>query len=166
MPSAAPATRGILRRSSYGSTDRDHNEVDSIDLDTISVGIGDLSLASPVATRIEVQNGSDSPPPMGSGIPRKVSYEDTRQCATDEEKAPKPSTQLPYRARKAPQRHAPPRSISFSKEMEETIIIPIIPRSRSGDFFYDDEEIAAFRHEKFMEDAGLDPLTYEPLPMW
>lgn len=58
------------------------------------------------------------------------------------------------------QRPSMKRGISFSNVIDEREI-PILPRSKSNDFFYDDEEIATFRHEKFMEDCGLDPNDFE-----
>ena len=71
----------------------------------------------------------------------------------------------PSRPTKGPRKAPPGRSISFSDDVEERQV-PIIPRSKSNDFFYDEDEIARFRHEKFMEDAGLDPVTYEPISLW
>jgi hypothetical protein len=41
-----------------------------------------------------------------------------------------------------------------------------VTRSNSGELFYDDEEIAAFRYEKHMEDCGLDPVTGQPVDDW
>jgi hypothetical protein len=43
--------------------------------------------------------------------------------------------------------------------------IPFLPSIEYNELFYDEEEIAHFRHEKFMEEAGLDPETYEPITM-
>jgi hypothetical protein len=59
-----------------------------------------------------------------------------------------------------PQRPSIRRGISFSNVVDEREI-PTVCRSKSNDFFYDDDEIANFRHEKFMEDCGLDPKDFE-----
>jgi hypothetical protein len=48
------------------------------------------------------------------------------------------------------------RSISFSAQVDEQPV-ERLPRSRSNEFFYDDDEIARFRHGAFIESAGLDP---------
>jgi hypothetical protein len=42
-------------------------------------------------------------------------------------------------------------------------VIPIIPPSKCDEYFYGEDEIAAFRYEKFMEDCGLDPETGEEI---
>ena len=68
--------------------------------------------------------------------------------------------------RPAPTRRTPTRgdglgkSISFSDKVKVKEV-PTIERSRSGDFFYDDEEIAEFRYEAHMEACGLDPSDFE-----
>jgi hypothetical protein len=51
-------------------------------------------------------------------------------------------------------------SISFSNKVHVKEV-PTIERSRSGDFFYDDEEIAEFRYEAHMEACGLDPADFD-----
>lgn len=39
--------------------------------------------------------------------------------------------------------------------------VPTIERSKSGDFFYDDDEIAEFRYQAHMEACGLDPADFD-----
>lgn len=52
------------------------------------------------------------------------------------------------------------RGISFSNVVDEREI-PTLAPSDANDFFYDDDEIANFRHEKFMEECGLDPKDFD-----
>jgi hypothetical protein len=55
---------------------------------------------------------------------------------------------------------APSRSISFSDKVDSKEV-PKLLRSQSADFFWDDEELANFRNEAFMESCGLDPADFE-----
>ena len=56
------------------------------------------------------------------------------------------------------------RGISFSDEpVQIKEVTRYVTRSSSGEFFYDDDEIAPMRYEKHMEDCGLDPVTGEPV---
>ena len=54
------------------------------------------------------------------------------------------------------------RNISFS-EKNQVCEVPTLDRSRSAEFFYDDDEIAKFRNDAFLESCGLDPADFEHL---
>jgi hypothetical protein len=51
-------------------------------------------------------------------------------------------------------------NISFSNKVHVKEV-PTIERSKSGDFFYDDDEIAEFRYQAHMEACGLDPADFD-----
>jgi hypothetical protein len=67
------------------------------------------------------------------------------------------TTQQALRRRRS---DGPSRSISFSDKVDSKEV-PKLPRSQSADFFWDDEELASFRNEAFMESCGLDPADFE-----
>jgi hypothetical protein len=151
MPSAAPSTRGILRRSSYqstASTDTD-NACSSLDLESVVTEMDEVSLTSP--------GSSDDTNSTGQGDAASSPMKPPRRNVGKAERLSRPA--------RGPSGVPPGRSISFCEEVQERQV-PIIPPSKSNDFFYDEDEIAQFRHEKFMEDAGLDPETYEPISLW
>ena len=47
-------------------------------------------------------------------------------------------------------------SITFKEEVDGRLFEPL-PEDRATDLFYNDEDIASFRHEAFLEQCGLDP---------
>jgi hypothetical protein len=59
---------------------------------------------------------------------------------------------------KPPQRGVQ-RNISFCDKVEKKVV-ERIPRDSFHDVFYDDDEIAEFRHQAFMEECGLDPAEF------
>ncbi|KAL3904860.1 MAG: hypothetical protein SGARI_004728, partial [Bacillariaceae sp.] len=155
MPCAAPSTRGILRRSSYQSSISSSNHDGSL-----ASELGDLSLAEGEVMwyRTSTSRNSSSD---NSSVSSSLSSSPMKPQRRNVGKVQHQRQRCPAKKRT---REAPERSISFSEEVEERPV-PRMSSSCSAKFFYDEDEIAQFRHEKFMEDAGLDPVTYEPLPL-
>ncbi len=153
MPLPSPATRGILRRSSYKSSldeNSDHERCDEGSDSPVPLSPTSApSDTSPTTKAYRVQHGH-----ISTSHPVKPQRRNVGKVERPTRDSTKVST-----------RENPGRSISFSDKVDEREI-PIIPPGKSSDFFYDEEEIAHFRHEKFMEEAGLDPDTYEPIPLW
>lgn len=52
-------------------------------------------------------------------------------------------------------------SLSFSPQPNAVFLVPKLPTEVLDDCFYDDDQIAKFRYDAFLEDCGLDPTEYE-----
>lgn len=52
-------------------------------------------------------------------------------------------------------------SAHFSLDMVEVVMVPKLDLDSFSTLFYDDEEIAQFRHEAFCEECGLDPTKFQ-----
>ena len=129
-----PASRGILRCSSYSP--------------------GDTS------------SSSDSSEDSSAPINRKDRLTAVRSMPS---KPVKPARRNVGKVVRSPTKsgRAPPTrgaglkgNISFSSKVHVKEV-PTIERSQSGDFFYDDDEIAEFRYQAHMEACGLDPADFD-----
>jgi len=180
MPRPAPATRGILRRSSYTSTDTssccsndslwanfNEDEVHFTWVREPSTSSSSPPASPPASPPVSDNDDStsNSPITIPKGARNNGRLARRRRGGDVPLRQPPPrSASMPTTARQPPARRGVGRNISFSETLvSEEHTIPIIPPSKCDEFFYGEDEIATFRYEKFMEDCGLDPETGEEI---
>ena len=171
-PRDAPKTRGILRQSSYStagsvgasSTPSSPSSSTSEDENIDSATVTTASELKDQHLKIELPSNM---PELPTESRRRGNMNMVRRMGPRPQRPQRRNVgKVEHSHGKRPQRSLPTRgrglgpSISFNENVKVREIEPIA-RSKSNEFFYDDDEIAEFRYEKHLEDCGLDPEEFK-----